>query len=81
MDQAGSVLLGGYHMHRVAWDHDPSRDTCTEIDTRLADSSGLWVFILSMVDPDNPVLRAFFEGHNDKEAPVRLGSLPLVERP
>ena len=73
LDAAGSVLLGGYHMHRVPWPDDPCRDTCTQVDTRLAERSGLWVFILSMVDPDNVVLRAFFEGSNDKEAPVRLG--------
>ncbi|MGH3977535.1 MAG: hypothetical protein ACRDRZ_00805 [Pseudonocardiaceae bacterium] len=67
-----SVLFGSYHMHRVAWDHDPKRDCCTELDTRLAEDSGLWAFILSMVDPDRPVLRAFFEGHNEREAPVRI---------
>lgn len=72
-DQAGSVLLGGYHMHRVPWDHDPIRDSCTEVDRELGRESGLWMFILSMVDPDNPVLRAYFEGDNDVEAPVRLG--------
>ncbi len=77
-DRSGAVLLGGYHMHRVPWEHDPVRDTCTTIDTRLADGSALWVFILSMVEPDKPVLRAFFEGHNDKEAPVRLGHYPMT---
>jgi len=69
----GSVLLGGYHMHRVPWAGDPDRDTCTAVDTRLADGSGLWMFILSMVDPERPRLRAFFEGRNDKEVPLRLG--------
>lgn len=72
-DASGAVLLGGYHMHRVAWAHDPVRDTCTEVDTRLAEGSGLWMFILSMVDPEEPLLRAFFEGCNDREAPVYLG--------
>jgi hypothetical protein len=28
-------------MHRVAWDHDPVRDGCTEVDTELAAGSGL----------------------------------------
>lgn len=74
-DAAGSVLLGGYHMHRVAWVGDPLRDTCTELDTRLAEGSGLWMFILSLVDPDRPVLRTYFEGRNDQEAAVRLGHL------
>lgn len=66
----GSVLLGAYHMHRVPWSHDPRRDTCTELDRSLAQHSGLWAFILSVVDPDHPVLRAFFEGDNDREAKV-----------
>ncbi len=40
-DADGAMLLGGYHMHRVAWDHDPVRDGCTEVDTELAAGSGL----------------------------------------
>ncbi len=71
-DQAGSVLLGGYHMHRVPWDHDPLRDRCTDVDRELGSGSGLWMFILSMVDPDKPILRAYFEGDNDQEVPVRV---------
>ncbi len=71
-DRTGAVIMGGYHMHRVAWEHDPTRDTCTEIDRRLAEGSGLWMFILSMVDPEHPVLRTFFEGDNDHEAVVHL---------
>jgi hypothetical protein len=69
-DAAGATIFGSYHMHRVAWSHDPIRDTCTELDTRLAEGSGLWMLILSMVDPERPVLRAFFEGRNDHEAAV-----------
>lgn len=71
-EEAGALVLGGYHMHRVPWEHDPTRDSCTEVDTRLAEGSGLWMFILSMVDRDKPVLRAYYEGRNDKEAPVHL---------
>jgi hypothetical protein len=71
-DQAGAILLGGYHIHRVAWDHDPERDSCTAVDTELGRGSGVWMFILSMVDAENPVLRAYFEGDNDREAPVRV---------
>ncbi len=66
------MLFGAYHMHRVAWSHDPRRDTCTELDQCLARDSGLWTFILSMVEPERPVLRAFFEGDNDREATVRI---------
>jgi hypothetical protein len=71
-DRAGARLLGGYHMHRVPWDHDPIRDRSTEVDTELARGSGLWTFILSMVDPGAPILRAYFEGDNAREAPIRL---------
>lgn len=72
-DTAGAMIFGSYHMHRVPWSHDRVRDTCTELDTRLAEGSGLWMLILSMIDPDRPVLRAFFEGRNDHEATVRTG--------
>lgn len=71
-DARGALVCGGYHMHRMPWPHDPARDTCTLLDTRLAEDSGLWVLILSMVDPRRPVLRAFFEGRNDREARVRV---------
>lgn len=75
-DAAGSTLFGSYHMHRVAWSHDPVRDTCTQLDRRLAEGSGLWCLILSMVDPQRPVLRAFYEGRNEQEALVRQ-SIPI----
>lgn len=71
-ERSGAMLLGGYHMHRVPWEHDPRRDTCTELDSKLAEGSGLWMFILSMVDPERPVLRAFFEGYNQREATVQV---------
>ncbi len=71
-EEAGSALVGAYHMHRVPWPHDPTRDTCTALDTALARDSGLWVFILSMVDPRRPVLRAFFEGDNGREARISI---------
>lgn len=71
-DAAGAMLLGGYHMHRVPWAHDAVRDGCTEVDTELAAGSGLWMFILSMVEPSSPILRAYFEGDNAREAPIRL---------
>jgi hypothetical protein len=71
-DERGAVLLGAYHMHRVAWPDDPRRDTCTALDTALARGSGLWAFILSMVDPERPALRAFFEGDNRQEARIAI---------
>lgn len=73
-DRAGSVLLGGYHMHRVPWANDPKRDSCTDLDTELASGSGLLMFILSMVVPGAPVLRTYFEGRNDDEVPIRIST-------
>lgn len=75
-EDAGAVLFAGYHMHRVPWAHDPRRDTCTELDRRLAADSGLWTLILSMVTPYRPSLRAFFEGDNAHEARIRIGVRP-----
>ncbi len=62
----------GSRSHRPPSRDDPLRDTCTELDGKLAEGSGLWMFILWMVDPERPVLRAFFEGCNDREATVRV---------
>ena len=73
-EAANAVIFASYHMHRVSWPHDPLRDTCTAIDTALAEGRGLWVMILSLVDPQRPTLRAFFEGDNDREARVVVGS-------
>ena len=70
---AGSTLFGAYHMHRVPWPDDPLRDACTDLDRGLAEGSGLWALILSLVDPERPRLRAFFEGSNDREAVIRVG--------
>ena len=72
-DLAGTEIFGSYHMHRVGWPDDPRRETCTALDEALARGGGLWMLVLSMVDPDRPVLRAFFEGDNDHEARVVLG--------
>ena len=71
-DLAGTEIFGSYHMHRVGWPEDPRRETCTALDEALARGGGLWMLVLSMVDPDRPVLRAFFEGDNDREARVVL---------
>jgi hypothetical protein len=72
-EAAGAVIFASYHMHRVAWPDDPLRDTCTAIDTALARGRGLWVLILSLVDPARPILRAYFEGDNAREARVVSG--------
>ncbi len=66
----GWQLIGTYHMHRVGWPHDPLRDTPTRLDRYLAADCGLFVCIVSMVDPDRPRLRAFYEGDIDQELPL-----------
>lgn len=71
-DAHGWLLFGNYHTHRVAWEHDPRRDTCTHLDRTLASGSGQWVFIVSAVDLRQPTLRAFYEGDNAHEATIRL---------
>jgi hypothetical protein len=64
------VLVGSYHMHRVAWPHDQIRDTPTTLDTLLGRDSRLVMFILAMVDPASPKLRAFDEGDATREIPI-----------
>jgi len=68
----GLRLIGNYHMHRVAWSHDPLRDTPTELDTILGSTSRMFMFIISMVNPERPIIRAFFEGVEDLELPVKI---------
>ncbi|MDW7774175.1 MAG: hypothetical protein SCH71_14920 [Desulfobulbaceae bacterium] len=64
------ILLGSYHMHRVGWEHDRVRDTPTRLDTVLAGNSGLLMFIISMVEPARPIIRAFYEGIKEKEIQI-----------
>lgn len=71
----GRRLVGGYHIHRVPWQHEHQRDACTET-RHIPGAPGLGhgtrMLILSMVDPARPVLRAFFEGANEQEGTVRV---------
>lgn len=66
----GLEIFGSYHMHRVAWKHDPLRDTPTSIDTALGQESRLFMFIISMVDPVRPTMRVFYEGNQNQEIPL-----------
>ena len=63
-------LIGSYHMHRVAWPDDPRRDTPTALDTVLGRNSRLVMFIMAMVDPARPRLRAFADGDAAQEIPI-----------
>ncbi len=67
-----NMLLGTYHMHRVSWDHDLLRDTPTKLDDVLAEKSGLVMFIVSMVNPEKPIIRAFYEGKIHHEIPISV---------
>lgn len=77
LQNKGSRLVGAYHMHRIAWDHDKTRDTPTHLDTILAKESRMFMFIVAMVDQANPRIRAFFEGAGDKEVSIESLAAPL----
>lgn len=76
-DDHGWLMFGNYHTHRVAWPHDPRRDTCTHLDRVLSTGTGQWVFIVSAVDLHQLSLRVFYEGNNQREATVRV--LPEIK--
>ncbi|MCI5150066.1 MAG: hypothetical protein D3916_11875 [Candidatus Electrothrix sp. MAN1_4] len=63
-------IFGAYHIHVVPWEGDPLRDTPTRLDTLLVKDSKMFSFIISMVDIENPIIRAFYEGKIDQEAPI-----------
>ncbi len=69
-DREGLAVIGTYHMHIVPWDHDPLRDTPTKLDMVLAKNSNLYCFIVSLVDPSQPIIRAFYEGIKENEVPI-----------
>jgi hypothetical protein len=73
-DENDWLLFGNYHTHRVAWPHDPRRDTCTHLDRSLSAGTGQWTFIVSAVDLHRPLIRAFYEGDNTREAAIKLVS-------
>jgi hypothetical protein len=77
-DAHGWVPFGNYHSHRVPWEHDPIRDSCTQLDRRLAADSGQWTFIVSAVNLHRPSIRAFYEGDNGREATIRFAPEPAV---
>ena len=70
--RAGMDLVGTYHMHRVGWENDPLRDTPTELDTVLAEDSEAFLFVVSMVHPEKPIVRTFYEGIPDQEVRIVL---------
>lgn len=65
-----SELIGTYHMHRVSWEHDKLRDTPTVLDEELAKNTGLIMFIISVVNREYPIIRAFYEGDINQEIPI-----------
>jgi len=69
-DKQNLQIFGTYHMHIVPWKGDAIRDTPTVLDTVLGKDSNLFSFIISMVDIENPSIKAFFEGVLEKEIPL-----------
>ncbi len=69
-DGKGLLAIGTYHMHIVPWDHDPLRDTPTKLDMVLAKNTNMYCFIVSLVDPSKPIIRAFYEGMKEQEVPI-----------
>lgn len=65
-DGAGSLLFGNYHMHTV------SGDRCTPADRQLGEGNSMWSFIVSMVDTERYIVRAYYEGRNEREAVIRF---------
>jgi hypothetical protein len=72
--EEGLIILGAYHMHRVAWQGDATRDTPTELDRILAIDSRMIMFVVSMVDQAKPLMRAFYEGVLEREIPIAFGT-------
>ena len=68
----GLTLVGSYHMHRVAWEHDQIRDTPTTLDNILGRGSRLIMMIISMVNPEEPIIRAYAEGSNEAEITIKI---------
>ncbi len=66
------TIIGSYHMHRVSWSHDVLRDSPTALDEVLGGKSRMMMFIVSMVNPDQPVVRAFYEGKRKNEFPIAI---------
>jgi hypothetical protein len=71
--RSGLDIVAAYHMHRVAWENDPTREKPSALDTELAKGSGLFAFIISLIDPERPIIRAFYEGYPDQELPIVIG--------
>jgi hypothetical protein len=68
----GLTMFGGYHIHVVPWPGDPLRDTPTGLDAVLVSGSKMYSFIISMVHPEQPIIRAFYEGGLHAETPVLI---------
>ena len=75
LQQSNLLLLGIYHMHRVAWPDDPLRDMPTTLDTVLGAGSEMLIFIISLVKSEKPIIRAFYEGKPDREIPIIINGI------
>ena len=68
----GLTMFGAYHIHVVPWPGDPLRDTPTGLDAVLVRGSKMYSFIISMVNPETPIIRAFYEGEIGAETPILI---------
>lgn len=64
--------VGSYHMHRVAWENDKLRDTPTLLDKKMAENTQQIQFIISVVNPEKPIMKCFFEGNIEQEIPIEV---------
>lgn len=66
-------LIGTYHMHHMAsWSKPELRELPTDLDRKLAEDTELFMFIVVVANPQQPVLRAFFEGCIEKEIKIKI---------
>ncbi|EAP0946914.1 hypothetical protein B7802_28850 [Salmonella enterica] len=68
-------FMGSYHMHKVQWKNNDMRDTPTRVDEILGKDSRTLMFIISMVVPNKPIIRAFYEGDINKEIEVIIETI------
>lgn len=67
-----AVLFGGYQAGSATSRHAGPGRRRSHVESDVAAGSGLWMFVLSMVEAEIPVLNAHFEGDRTRQAPVRL---------
>jgi len=71
LQQRQLELVGTYHMHHLeSWQGNEIWELPTKLDEVLGKNTGLFMFIIGMVDLMQPTVRAFYEGCIDQEVRV-----------